>query len=144
MNKKILFSSGTTTSSVDLVALLLRLVGGIAMIYGHGWSKFMKFFNESNIQFMDPFGLGDGFTFFLVVFAEFICAVLLTVGLFSRVAVIPLILNMVYAVFVFHISDGFGKWELGALYLCIYVAILLLGPGKFSMDRLIESRNRTI
>lgn len=144
MSKKAIFSSGSATSYVDISALLLRLVAGMAMIYGHGWGKFMKFINESNIKFMDPFGIGDSFTFFLVVFAEFICALLIVLGLFTRLAIIPLIINMAYIVFVYHVSHEFGKWELGALYLCMYVVILLLGPGKFSMDRLIESRNKTI
>ncbi|MFA7449080.1 MAG: DoxX family protein [Weeksellaceae bacterium] len=144
MSTQNFFSSGTSTTRVDYAALILRVVGGAAMVYGHGWSKFNKFLGESNIEFMDPFGIGHGATFFLVVFAEFICALLLTIGLFTRLAAIPLVLNMAYIAFFVHISDEFGKLELPSMYLAMYLAVLLLGPGKFSLDRMIGKRKKTI
>lgn len=144
MSTKTIFSSGTSTTYVDLASFFLRIVAGAAMVYGHGWGKFNKFISQSNIEFIDPFSVGHGATYFLVVFAEFVCAILITLGLFTRLAVIPLVINMAYIVFVYHGSDGFAKWELALLYLAMYTAILLIGPGRFSLDRLIASRRKTI
>ena len=50
-------------------------------------------------------------------------------------AFIPLIITMVIAAFVIHAKDPFGNKEMAILYLGAYLAIALLGPGKWSADR---------
>lgn len=139
-----LFSSGTSTGNVDFAALLLRLAGGGFMIYGHGAAKFSKFFADEAIEFIDPFGISATATLGLVVFAEAICAILVTLGLMTRYALIPLICTMLYAAFAAHADDPFGKKELALIYLFIYTSLLFLGPGKYSLDRFIKKRRATV
>lgn len=141
---KILTSSTTTTSKVDLSALILRLVGGSFMLYAHGLPKLNNLLSGDEIQFVSLFGMGASFTLALVVFAELICALALVLGLFTRWVVIPLIFTMVYAAFIYHANDGFGAQEKPILFLAIYVVILLLGPGKYALDRALQKRNKTI
>jgi len=138
------FSSGTTTGSIDLTALILRLAGGGFMIYGHGAVKFSKFFADEAIEFLDPFGISATATLGLVVFAEVICACLVALGFMTRYALIPLMCTMVYAAFVANAGAPFGKKEMALLYLIIYIALLLIGPGKYSLDRLMRKRRQTI
>jgi putative oxidoreductase len=52
----------------------------------------------------------------------------------TRGALIPLIIAMGVALFIVHGSQSFGKQELAALYLVIYAALFLTGPGRFSAD----------
>jgi len=137
-----LFSSGTSVSNVDLTSLILRVAAGSFMIYGHGASKFSKFFSDEAIEFIDPFGISATATLGLVIFAEVICAVLVIFGLMTRWALIPLILTMLYAVFVAHGDDPFRQKEMGLLYFFIFVALMLLGPGKYSLDRMLRRRRR--
>ncbi len=144
MKLKGLFSSGTTVSNVDLVSLILRLAAGSFMIYGHGASKFSKFFSDEAIEFIDPFGISATATLGLVIFAEVICSLLVILGLMTRYALIPLILTMLYAVFVAHGDDPFRQKEMGLLYLVIFISLMLLGPGKYSIDRQIKKRRETI
>ena len=144
MKKSHLFSSGTTTSKVDVASLILRVFGGIFMLYGHGLGKFQKFFSDEAIEFIDPFGISATATLGLVVFAEFVCAALVALGLMTRYALIPLILTMLYAAFVAHGSDPFGDKEMALLYLGIFVVLLFLGPGKYSLDRMIQKRRETV
>ena len=89
---------------------------------------------------MNFMGLGEETSLMLVVFAEFLCALLLVVGLFTRLATIPLIFTMCVALFVVHIADPFSDKEASILYLVPYLVIFLLGPGKFSLDFLIWNR----
>lgn len=138
------FSSGTSISNLNLATLLLRLVGGGFMIYQHGAGKFLKFFSDEKIEFADPFGMGATATLGLAVFAEVICAVLAIIGLMTRYALIPLIFTMVYAAFFYHAEDSFGDKEMALLYLVIYFALLLIGPGRYSIDRLVRKRRSTI
>ncbi len=139
-----LFSSGTSVSNVDFTSLILRVAAGSFMIYGHGASKFSKFFSDEAIEFIDPFGISATATLGLVIFAEVICAVLVIFGLMTRWALIPLILTMLYAVFVAHGDDPFRQKEMGLLYFFIFVALMLLGPGKYSLDRMLRRRRETI
>lgn len=124
--------------------LLLRFVAGSAMLYGHGLGKLQKLISGAKIEFVDFLGLGAELTFILVVISEFLCAALIFLGLFTRIAAIPLIINMAYIVFVYHGADEFKSRELPLIYLAIFIVILLIGPGKHSFDRLILKRNKTV
>lgn len=139
-----LFSSGTTTLGVDMATLVLRIVAAAALIGGHGLYKFQKVLSGEEIQFMDPIGIGDVASFHLAMVAEFILASFVLLGLFTRISLIPLILLMLTIVLKVHGADPFAKQELPLMYLTVFFALFLLGPGRFSLDRLIKSRRKTI
>jgi|SRR5688572_24528059 len=101
----------------------------------HGYQKLMNFASKSS-TFVDPFGIGPSTSMALSIFAEFFCAVLIVLGLLTRFATIPLIINMGVALFIVHKGDIF-KFETPALFFFGFIALLFAGPGKFSMDRLI-------
>jgi len=113
---------------------LLRLTAGLAMLLFHGLPKLHKAL-EGNLQFADPLGLGSGATLYLVIFAEVICCCLLIVGLFTRLALLPLIIDMAVAFFIVHRGDEFAAKEPALLYFGMFVTLFLTGPGKFSLDR---------
>ena len=83
---------------------------------------------------MSFLGLGSTFSFALLVFAEFFCALFVGLGLFTRFFVIPLIIAMGVALFKAHNAQFFGEGEHAALYFIIFIAILFVGPGKWSVD----------
>ena len=103
----------------------------------HGYGKMVKLFNGT-FEFADPIGLGVALSLVLTVFSEVLCALFIVLGILPRFAAIPLIITMVVIVFVVHASDGFGKQELPLFYLISYVVILLLGGGKYSLQRLFS------
>lgn len=119
--------------------LLLRLTFGLTMLLSHGMPKLLNFSAQMN-HFPDPLGLGNSLSLGLAIFAEVICAALITVGLFTRLAAIPLTITMVVAVFIFHAGDPWSKMELGLMYALGYVCIFLLGPGKFSLDYVLRKK----
>ncbi|MDX1636806.1 MAG: DoxX family protein [Balneolaceae bacterium] len=130
-------------SAEDIGKLLLRLLFSGALALNHGYQTFIGSLSFS-ASFPDPLGIGPGWSMLLVGFAEFICALLVAAGFYTRVVVIPVILNFSVAFFLFHAGDSFGEKELAYLYLCAMIAILLLGPGSFSIDglksKLVERR----
>lgn len=129
-----------SSRNTDLALLVLRVTFGLSMIYGHGYGKLMRLFSGEEIKFMDPFGIGPEASLALVVFAEVICAGLITIGLFTRLATTPLIIAMGVAVFVAHGGDEFAKVEKALLYLMTFVALSISGAGNYSIDRLIKKR----
>ena len=79
----------------------------------------------------------------LVVFAEFFCSLAIAIGFITRgAAVIPVIITMMVAVFVIHSDDSWGKKELGMMYLIPLMTILITGPEKYSIDKLISSKQK--
>lgn len=123
---------------VNFAVLLLRVVFGATMLYGHGLSKWSKLFAGGEIKFLDPLGIGDVASLGLAVFAEVICSVLLIFGLVTRLALIPLMITMSIALFMIHGSDGFATQEKAILYLGVYVVLFVQGSGRYSLDNLLR------
>lgn len=117
----------------DIGLALLRVVPS-ALMLSHGIPKFQKLI-AGNLDFPDPLGIGAAPSLFLVVIAEVICPILVIIGFKTRFAAIPTVIAMAVAAFIVHGSDPLGKKELALLYLVIFSAIILLGPGKYSVDK---------
>lgn len=130
-----LFSIKYSDNGITIAALLLRLALG-ALIIPHGYSKLINFASKSS-TFADPFHIGHPTSMALVIFAEFFCGVFILLGLFTRLACIPLIIAMLVIVFQIHNADFFGAAEKPALFLLGYMALMFTGPGKVSLDKLI-------
>lgn len=129
---------GNQPAAIDLSLLLIRIASA-GFMFSHGWGKLVKLVN-GNFEFGDPIGLGVELSLGLTVFAEIICAFLLLIGLFTRLASIPLIITMIVAVFVVHLDHDFGKKELGLFYLINYLVLFLSGAGKYSVDTLLRKK----
>ncbi len=76
----------------------------------------------------------------LAVFAEVFCSILIMLGLFTRLSAIPLIITMLVAWLMVHISDPFGDMELPVFYLVSYVVLFLQGAGWYSLDSLMNRK----
>ena len=120
----------------DLAMLVLRGVAG-ALIIPHGYDKLVHFAGMKN-SFMNFMGIGTTLSLSLVIFAEFFCGMFIALGLFTRLAAIPLVIAMGVAVFKANHGDIFGRGADGTMFLAIFVAILLCGPGRASADGLIN------
>ena len=132
---KKLFSIKYTDNGIAFATFLLRLALR-GLIIPHGYSKLITFASKCS-SFADPFHIGHSTSMALVIFAEFFCGVFILLGLFTRLACIPLIITMAVALFYAHKGDFFGQGETATLYLMGYLALLFTGPGKISMDRFI-------
>ncbi len=136
--KKILFNT-TSEIRVSIGLLLLRLGFGLTMAFSHGIPKLMGY-AEKREGFPDPLGVGNETSLVLVIFAEVFCSFLLVLGFLSRAATIPLIICMMVAVWVIHGGDPFIRKELGLMYTYVYLVLLMLGPGKYSLDAKIAEK----
>lgn len=142
---KRLFNTNFNHESLHFMLLVMRICIASFMIV-HGYQKLGWLTAGGEIQFADPIGIGVTASLYLTVFAEFFCSIFLLIGLGTRLATIPLIITMLVAVFIVYGSAGFDKKEMGLLFLLVYVFLLVVGPGKYSIDHIISrslhSRNR--
>lgn len=119
--------------SRDWGLLVLRIALG-GMMLTHGWPKLELLFDAPG-KFPDPIGIGSEITLVIAVLAELVCASLVAVGLLTRWATAPLLATMLVAAFIQHAGDPFRKMEMSLLYAAGYLALMLTGPGRLSIDR---------
>ena len=117
------------------IGLAVLRIGGAALMLTHGVPKLQRLFGEDPIEFGDPLGIGASPTFFLAVFADFLCAVFVLIGFKTRWASSPSIITILVAAFIAHAADPFVSKEKALLYAVIFTAIFLLGPGAYSVDK---------
>ncbi|HMO61720.1 MAG TPA: DoxX family protein [Ferruginibacter sp.] len=133
---KKLLSIRYSPAAFNTATFLLRLVFGALMITA-GYSKLIQIGNNHD-DFINFLGLGKNLSFYLLVFAEFFCALLIILGLFTRFAAIPLVIAMFVAVSKGHNWDIFNTGQHATLFLCGFFVLLLIGPGRFSVDGMIN------
>jgi putative oxidoreductase len=63
-----------------------------------------------------------------------VCSLLVMVGFLTRPALLVLMFVMCVAAFVVHGSDPLSDKDHALLFLSIYLAIFVTGPGRLSMD----------
>ncbi|WP_247232120.1 DoxX family protein [Telluribacter sp. SYSU D00476] len=137
---KRLFSTDIGLEAAHVWLAFLR-IGVAALMLTHGIPKLMKIIN-GEMQFADPLGIGPEVSLILVTFSEAICSILIFLGLGTRLAAITLIISCSVAAFVQHSTDPFSAKEMLLLYILIYLTLLVLGGGKYSVDSLINPPRR--
>ncbi|HEX2683749.1 MAG TPA: DoxX family protein [Ferruginibacter sp.] len=131
-----LLSTKYSAGAFNAAMLILRLGLGILMM-NTGYYKLVHF-GEMAPKFMNFLGMGSTMSLALLVFAEFFCSLFLILGLFTRLAAIPLIIAMCVVVFKVNHGNAFGEGQTAALYLTGYLVLLLLGAGRVSVDSMIS------
>ncbi|HZE83270.1 MAG TPA: DoxX family protein [Puia sp.] len=126
-------STNYSESAFNLAVLLLRLSFGLILLIDHGLAKLTHFGSQETI-FFDPFHIGHRWSLVLVIFAEVFCSILLVLGLFTRFAALVLVISMATATVLFHKGQSLSVHEPSLLYLTAFFSILLVGPGKISVD----------
>jgi putative oxidoreductase len=143
MIKSLLDKGLQIATKLDWLALLVaRLTVGVLFV-STGWgkvnnlAKVTEFFGELHIPM-------PGFNAVLASYTELICGALLTLGLASRLASLPLVVTMVVALItakkaeIHNLPDLFGEVEW--TYLAILLVIAAVGPGAASLDTLVAKR----
>lgn len=133
---KKLFSIGYTSSAFNIAMFVLRVGAGVLMIH-HGYDKLVHFQSYAP-KFMNFMGLGSNVSLSLVIFAEFFCSIFLMLGLFTRLAAIPLLIDMAVAVTKAHNMEILGEGEHASLFFLIFFFIFIIGPGRISIDGMIN------
>ena len=145
-------NSNRSGRSVDIALLVLRVGIGTSIILFHGWGKITG--GPDRWQRVGGAMANLGIDFmptlwgFLAAFSESVGSLLLAVGLLARPSAGLLAGTMAVAA-ISHLARpagdpgaGFGGASHALELLCVYVALLLAGPGRFSLDRVFGRRRK--
>lgn len=129
---KRLLSTACSETSFNIAALVIRVTFGLLLLVNYGIDKLQNF-AKYRIGFHDPFHIGHMPTLMLVLFAEVFCTVFIVLGLFTRIMTIPVVINFIVVVFLINKSYHRAE-EAGVFFLAAFLSVLLMGPGKYSID----------
>jgi len=134
---KKLFVPSNDSDLTHMALLVARLWFGLTMLFNHGFDK-LAHFNDLVATFPDPLRFGPEASLILVILAEVVGSLLLTVGLLTRIAESVLVIDMFVAFLMVHKTalNGQGSGELAFLYLAGFVMLVIAGGGLFSLDTL--------
>ena len=126
----------------DLALVLIRVVAGFAFML-HGWGKIQNPFG-----WMGPDAFAPGIFQALAALSEFGGGLAWILGLLTPLASLGVASTMAVA-FSFHAvvrgdpfvsMTGGPSFELAAVYFCIALLLLVVGPGRLSVDRPLFGR----
>lgn len=117
-----------STRWTDSAALFLRLFAG-SMLLSHGIMKIQNF-NFLSSSFPSVLGMGSGLSLTMAALVEVGCSIAIICGFLTRIALIPAIFTMLIAAL---FTGQFG--ELAFIYMGIFIALFISGPGIYSFDR---------
>ena len=123
----------------DLAILLLRVFTGALLIH-HGFEKLNDINNFAD-AFVRPLHLPFPVTLsYLAATSEIVGSWSLIIGLGTRLGASAILGTMSVAIYHALVTSGFNIYllELLVLYFSSAISIILLGPGKFSADFLIN------
>lgn len=137
--RDLLFGSGATSRATDLGLLVLRVGVGLALALAHGLGKLPP--SERFIE-----GVAEMGFFLPVVFAwaaalsEFVGGLLVALGFLTRPAAVFAGFTMAVAFFIRHGGQSFGEREKPFLFLIAFVALAIMGAGRYAVDGWIRQR----
>ena len=127
-----------------LPLLLLRLI----LAYGFLGPAKMKWSNmDGIINWFSQMGMPmPALNAYLAASTEALGVILLFLGLGTRIITIPLMFVMFVAIKTVHWQHGFAAgnngFEIPLYYLLMLLTLFIMGPGKISLDHLMDSFRR--
>lgn len=134
-----LFPNYFRGKGVSVLLLVIRAFFGV-LFFVHGLDKMMNF-NSLSETFPDVMGFGSYMSLMVAIFCEFCCSLFLIAGLLVRLMMVPMIISMGVAFFDVH-DAMMPQGELALIYLIVFFVLYLTGPGRFSVDYLIDRKFR--
>ncbi len=133
----------STPTRYDLAITIVRVVVGIAF-FMHGYQKLFQMGIGGVGGFFGNLGIpAAGLMAAIVTFVELLGGLALILGIGTRLAALLLLLDMLTAMFLVHISNGFfvsnNGIELVFILAGACVALLLSGSTRYSLDEQISS-----
>ncbi|MDZ3994604.1 DoxX family protein [Pseudomonas sp. Teo4] len=129
--------------SMPLGLLFLRVSAALLLLQIHGLPKLLNWSTELQ-RIEDPFGLGPTLTLTMAVFAEVVCPVLLMLGVFARLACLPVLAVLGVALVVVHPEWTLEQAQFAWLFTVLFIGLAITGPGAWTFKTPTFSAKRSL
>ena len=127
-------------SQLNFGLAVLRIAAGLVFL-DHGSQKMFRmgiggvtgFFGQVGIPLPNVMAT-------LITLLEVLGAVAIIVGFLTRPIALAFVLDMLGAIFLVQLKNGFSKFELEFLLLGSAIALFFMGAGRYSIDAIIAGR----
>ncbi|MFL5743724.1 MAG: DoxX family protein [Niastella sp.] len=141
--KKILtktLSPHTLPAVFDWGMLLLRVAVSLEIAIVHGFKKIGVGVSQAE-NIPNPLHLPDAFNNVFAIAANIVFPFFVLIGLFTRLATLPTLAVTLTGYFVVHWNDSLLEKDTPFIYSLIFLVILMLGPGKYSIDNALYKKH---
>lgn len=117
---------------------MLRVFGGTLLILGRSraWTEMVSV-NAGLAG--SSFSFGGELGWFLTLFSECLCTILVMLGVFTRFTAVPPLVAMVLHALVLQVGTAWSVRELYLLYALPFFVLSFTGPGDYSVDGRLSS-----
>ncbi len=123
----------------DFMLLVYRVIVSMAFLFIHGLKKITHF--QEEIQHIpDPFGVGGYNATVLAIFSNVVCSIFVSLGLFTRAFALGAFAVPFIGLLVVHANDPWAVRDVPLMYSLAFLAIMVLGPGKYAVDSLLHKK----
>ncbi|MFP5231597.1 MAG: DoxX family protein [Acidobacteriota bacterium] len=137
-------SGAAGSRSTDAGLLFLRVVAGTSLLLKHGLEK-LEHFTAMAQHFPNPLHIGPLPSLLFALVSDFVCSMLIVVGVGTRWAAAVAFVNIFVAWALVHHFLFFGRGadhgELIVLYLAAFGCLILSGGGRYSLDTMRQRRS---
>jgi putative oxidoreductase len=120
---------------------ILRIGTAVTLFLRHGWEKQPMHWAQFMAHFPDPLHIGARPSFLIAFVADFVCSLLLLLGVWTRWVALFCFCNILVAWVLVHRFAFFGRGpgsehgELMVLYLVALLTLIATGSTGFSLNR---------
>lgn len=139
----------TSSRYNDIGLLIMRVTVAACLVLKHGVEKAFDFHTmatNTRLPFPDPIHIGVVASLAIALLSDFICGILIIMGLGTRIAAAFAFINITVAWITVHHFSFFGPradhGEIIILMMGAMAGLVFTGPGRYSIDHLATRPHR--
>ncbi|WP_322095620.1 DoxX family protein [Paraburkholderia bannensis] len=118
--------------SADIALLFLRVSASLLVLFVHGLPKALHVRAQLG-AIEDPLHLGSAFTLSFAIFAEVVCPVLMLLGIFTRLAALPILVVTAVALVLVHPDWTLEQGQFAWMLLILFGTVAIGGAGRWRL-----------
>lgn len=122
---------------IHIALFVFRIALSLELIVAHGLKKLGVGVAEAE-QVPNPLHLPEAFNSFFADAANLVFPLFVIFGLFTRVAVLPILAVTLTGYFILHWNDALLIKDTPFMYSLCYLFLFFVGPGKYSIDNYLR------
>lgn len=131
--KKLITNTSLDGKLIHIALFAFRILLSIELIVAHGLKKLGVGVAEAE-QVPNPLNLPEAFNSLFADAANLVFPVFVIFGLFTRIAVLPILAVTLTGYFILHWNDSLLIKDTPFMYSLCYLFLFFVGAGKYSVD----------